>query len=51
MSGCCSACCERVAKASPAMPPSEECPNCRQMIEDWHVEWYKTEVPSLYKPG
>ena len=31
------------------MPPHEECPNCHQNIEDWHVEWYKTEGPSLYQ--
>lgn len=31
------------------MPPKQECPNCRQMVEDWHIEWYKTEGPSLYK--
>src|SRR5438445_2368951 len=32
-----------------AMPPNEECPNCHQNVEDWHVEWYKTEGPMLYK--
>src|SRR5438105_15762347 len=31
------------------MPPNEECPNCHQKVEDWHVEWYKTEGPLLYK--
>jgi hypothetical protein len=31
------------------MPPNQECPNCHQKVEDWHVEWYKTEGPSLYK--
>jgi hypothetical protein len=31
------------------MPPNEECPNCHQNVEDWHVEWYKTEGPSLYR--
>jgi hypothetical protein len=31
------------------MPPNEICPNCQQLIEDWHTEWYKTEVPALYK--
>jgi hypothetical protein len=31
------------------MPPNEECPNCHQMVADWHVEWYKTEGPSLYR--
>jgi hypothetical protein len=31
------------------MPPNEECPICRQIVEDWHVEWYKTEGPLLYK--
>jgi hypothetical protein len=30
------------------MPPNEHCPNCHQLVEDWHVEWYKTEGPSLY---
>lgn len=27
------------------MPPREECPNCQQLVEDWHLEWYKAEVP------
>jgi len=31
------------------MPPNEDCPNCGQKIEDWHVEWYKTERPALYQ--
>ena len=31
------------------MPPNEECPNCRRKIEDWHLEWYKTEVTAFYK--
>lgn len=31
------------------MPPNEECPSCRRVVEDWHVEWYKTEGPSLYQ--
>jgi len=38
-----------VAKATLTMPPNEECPNCHQIIEDWHIEWYKTEGPSLIK--
>jgi hypothetical protein len=38
-----------VAKVIPAMPPNEECLICRQIVEDWHVEWYKTEGPALYK--
>jgi hypothetical protein len=37
------------SQASIAMPPNEECPNCHQIVEDWHVEWYKTEGPALYK--
>jgi hypothetical protein len=36
-------------RQNPTMPPREECPNCNQMIENWHVEWYKTEAQSLYK--
>jgi hypothetical protein len=32
-----------------AMPPNEPCPNCHRLVADWHVEWYKTEGPSLYK--
>src|SRR5262249_57952156 len=32
-----------------AMPPNEECPHCQQKVEDWHVEWYPTEGPLLYK--
>ncbi len=31
------------------MPPNEECPNCHQKVQDWHVEWYKAEGPTLYK--
>src|SRR5437667_381003 len=31
------------------MPPNEECPHCLQRVQDWHVEWYKSEGPSLYK--
>jgi hypothetical protein len=31
------------------MPPNEECPNCHQLVEDWHVEWYKTERQTLYR--
>jgi len=42
-------CSERVAKATLAMPPNEECPNCHQKVEDWHVEWYMTEGPALYQ--
>jgi hypothetical protein len=30
------------------MPPKEECPNCHQVVDDWHIEWYKSEGPSLY---
>jgi hypothetical protein len=32
-----------------AMPPNAECPNCHRIVEDWHVEWYKTEGPSLFQ--
>jgi hypothetical protein len=31
------------------MPPNEKCPHCLQKIADWHIEWYKTEGPLLYK--
>jgi hypothetical protein len=31
------------------MPPYKECPNCLQVVEDWQVEWYKSEGPLLYK--
>jgi hypothetical protein len=31
------------------MPPKEECPNCHQIVLDWHVEWYVSEGPALYK--
>jgi len=31
------------------MPPNEKCPNCLEMIEDWHVEWYETEQSALYQ--
>jgi hypothetical protein len=30
------------------MPPNERCPNCHELVADWHVEWYKSEGPSLY---
>jgi len=30
-------------------PPNEQCPNCHRLVADWHVEWYKTEGPSLYQ--
>jgi hypothetical protein len=33
----------------PAMPPNQKCPICLQMVEDWHVEWYKSEYPFLYR--
>jgi hypothetical protein len=39
----------RWPKATLSMPPNEECPVCHQIIGDWHVEWYKSEGPSLYK--
>src|SRR5438105_2347578 len=38
-----------MAKATLAMPPNEECPNCGQKVADWHVEWYKTEGPKLFR--
>jgi hypothetical protein len=31
------------------MPPNELCPNCHQLVADWHVEWYKAEGPLLYQ--
>jgi hypothetical protein len=31
------------------MPPNEECPNCHQTILDWHIEWYETEGPALFR--
>ena len=31
------------------MPPNEQCPNCHRLVADWHVEWYKTEGPSLFQ--
>ena len=31
------------------MPPNEHCPNCHQLVADWHVEWYTTEGPSLFR--
>ena len=31
------------------MPPNEKCPICLQLVEDWHVEWYKNEGSALYK--
>src|SRR5271166_4824103 len=40
---------ERDGPRRPAMPPNEQCPNCHRLVADWHVEWYKTEGPSLYQ--
>ena len=40
---------ERDGPRRPAMPPNEQCPNCYRLVADWHVEWYKTEGPSLYQ--
>src|SRR5262249_52047248 len=37
------------AKAILAMPPNEECPSCRQTVEDWHIEWYAEDGPLLFK--
>jgi hypothetical protein len=31
------------------MPPREDCPNCHRKVEDWHLEWYKTEARLLYQ--
>ena len=31
------------------MPPNEKCPVCQLIVEDWHVEWYKTEYSALYR--
>jgi hypothetical protein len=39
----------RMVKATLAMPPNEDCPNCNQNVEDWHVEWYKAEAQLLFK--
>jgi hypothetical protein len=40
---------ERHRPRRPAMPPNEACPNCHRVVADWHIEWYKTEGPSLYR--
>lgn len=31
------------------MPPNVECPNCHFEVQDWHVEWYKSEHALLYR--
>jgi hypothetical protein len=31
------------------MPPNEECPSCHLVIADWHVEWFESEGPLLYR--
>ena len=31
------------------MPPNEDCPACLVKVQDWHVEWYKTEQSALYR--
>ncbi len=36
-------------QGDPGDAPNEECPNCHQKVEDWHVEWYKTEGPMLFR--
>src|SRR5437660_9948440 len=41
--------CTQAAKAIRTMPPNEKCPNCHLMVEDWHIEWYKTDGSSLVK--
>ncbi len=33
----------------PPMPPNEECPQCHQIVKDWHIEWYSTDGPALFK--
>ena len=40
-----------VSQSCPAMPPNEKCPNCLQNVEDWHLEWYKTEGPAAFIAG
>ena len=30
-------------------PTNEQWPNCHRLVGAWHVEWYKTEGPSLYR--
>ena len=39
----------QLVSAALAIPPYEECPNCRQIVSDWHIEWYKSEGPVLYQ--
>jgi hypothetical protein len=39
----------QATEAIPTMPSNEECPNCHVLIQDWHIEWYKTEGPLIYK--
>lgn len=31
------------------MPSNEKCPNCYQIVIDWHVEWFKTEGAALVR--
>src|ERR1700722_3975923 len=31
------------------MPPNKKCPVCFLEVEDWHVEWYKSEQSALYR--
>jgi hypothetical protein len=31
------------------MPPHEMCPCCAENVDDWHLEWYKTEGPLFYQ--
>ena len=31
------------------MLANEDCPNCHVRVQDWHIEWYKSEGPLLYR--
>lgn len=35
------------AEAIRSMPPNQECPHRRRLIEDWHIEWYKSEATAI----
>jgi hypothetical protein len=40
---------DRRTEATVIMPPNEKCPMCHELIEDWHLEWYRTEGPQLFR--
>jgi hypothetical protein len=41
---------DRIARAIRAEPARAPCPQCQQLVKDWHREWYPPELqPRIYK--